>query len=223
MKHSYFFLLVCLVTAVCHAHLGINVAVFCSADDKASEQFKELAYTLGKRLAQEQFGLITGGSCTGLMKEVVDGYSAVATELTQLYGVMPQVLAQYNVHHTTIPHENFTWTDTLYTRLEFFHAHADAVIVLPGGFGTLHELMDYLVHMQFGLNKKPLILFNTAGYWDFLVLQFKVMIDQQLLSSQHMATLAVATSEDECVHLLLKAPSCVEHGLTSYYWQTNSQ
>jgi uncharacterized protein (TIGR00730 family) len=212
VKLSFLVILVCLIITVCNAQR--NVAIFCSADDKASEQFKQLAYTLGKRLGQEQFGLITGGSRTGLIKEVIDGYSQAA--------VMPQVLAKYNVHHTTISQENFTWTDTVYTRLEFFSIHADAVIVLPGGFGTLHELMDCLVHRQFGLNKKSLILFNSDGYWNFLLLQFQVMLEQQLLSPQHMTALSVATSLDECIDMLLKEPSCcAEQGLASYYWQAN--
>ncbi len=199
----------------------VRVAVFCSADDKVSESFKILAHNLGKQLAKHNFGLITGGSRTGLMKEVVDGYTSGATSLENLYGVMPQVLAEYNVHHPAIPQENLHWVKTLHIRLAKYHDLADIIIILPGGFGTLHELMDFLVHNQFALNVKPIILINSQGYWDNLLAQFQTMIKHKLLSPKHLTALSLVKSDDECIEKLINQEFLYSEkdGLSSYYWE----
>ena len=200
------------------------VAVFCSADDNASDQFKILAHNLGKQLAGSHYGLITGGSRTGLMKEVTDGYVATAKDLKNLYGALPQVLASYNVQHTAIPTQNLLWTETLHTRLDIFNQRADIIIILPGGFGTLHELLDFLVINQFTPNKKPIIIINPDGYWDHLLQQFETMIKHKLLSKHHAAALITVSSERECLRLLTTENFVtVEHGLETHYWERSEK
>lgn len=198
----------------------IKVAVFCSADNKVSQQFKIAAYSLGQRLSKANFGLVTGGSKTGLMKELIDGYVDQAESTNHLYGIMPYVLAPYDVHHQAIPVENLKRVETLHVRLATFHELADVVIVLPGGFGTLHELMDFLVHNQFALSKKSIILINTDGYWNSLLAQFQVMVDHNLLSSVHLSILQIALTVDECIDILInKRFSATGQGLADLYWQ----
>jgi len=225
MRNIYFF---CVIASLLFGNYEymfpndtlLKVAVFCSADDKASEQFKTIAYNLGKQLGLHNCGLITGGSRTGLMKEVVDGYVSTAQCFDNLYGVMPQILEHYNVHHHAIPQENLKWVETLHTRLALFHELSDIVVVLPGGFGTLHELMDFIVHNQFDLDKKQIILINPQNYWDHLLLQFKVMVEHNLVSSRHLAHIVIVTSEHECIEKLLSQEVCSqEYGLASYYWE----
>lgn len=196
------------------------VAVFCSADNKVSGAYKTMAYNLGKKLGSHNFGLVTGGSKTGLMKEVVDGYISSAHTKKGLYGVMPHVLYSYNVHHEDILTENLLWVDTLHLRLARFAELAQTIIILPGGFGTLHELMDFLAHNQFALTSKPIILINYQGYWDNLLAQFKVMNEQQLLADKHLHAIHVVDSEDECMNILVN--DCAIHqeqGLSDHYWK----
>jgi len=198
----------------------IKVAVFCGADDKVCDQFKAAAYNLGRQLGTNNFGLVTGGSRTGLMNEITNGYMSTLANPQHLHGVIPQVLAQYDIHHRSIPQENIRWTKTIHTRLATFHELTDAIIVLPGGFGTLHELMDFLVHRQFGLNKKPIILFNPNGFWNSLLMQFNIMIEQKLLSPKHMEVFAVVSCEDECIQVLtMQDQFTSQHGLNSHYWE----
>lgn len=198
----------------------LRVAVFCSADDKVSDRYKQSAYELGKELGRKEYGLITGGSKTGLMKEIVDGYANTAADTKQLYGVLPQVLAPYNVQHPTILKEHCLWVETMYKRLERFHELSDVIVVLPGGFGTLHELMDFLVHNQFALDKKQVILINTDGYWDCLLAQFQRMIDEKLLAEKHRALLICVPSVAACIERLEGTGNVQgEQGLQSHYWQ----
>lgn len=223
MKKLIFFLTIANLS-ISHNYLKGNdimkVAVFCGANNKVSDQLKKLSYNLGTLLGNNNFGLVTGGSRTGLMQEVVNGYVATAPDVKNLYGVLPQVLAHYNVRHDAIPTENFTWVETLHVRLAKFHELSDIIVVLPGGFGTLHEMMDFLVHNQFALTKKPIILINYKGYWDPLLLQFKIMIKAQMLSLAHLASLIIVQSEDECMQkLITKELNYTEQGLNTRYWE----
>lgn len=223
MKKLIFFVTIASLP-ISHNYLKGNdimkVAVFCSADNKVSEQFKTYAYNLGTLLGNNNFGLVTGGSCTGLMKEVVNGYVSVTSNIKNLYGIMPQVLACYDAHHRAIPNENLIWVDTIHIRLSKFHELSDVIVVLPGGFGTLHEMMDFLIHNQFALSKKPIILINYEGYWNSLLSQFKTMIKEQLLSPQHLASLIIVQSENECMQKLVNNElQYAEQGLNTRYWE----
>lgn len=204
---------------------NLNIAVFCSADDKACDSFKNLAYTLGIHLEHNNFGLVTGGSRTGLMKEVIDGYSAASSTHKNLYSILPEVLQSYNVQHPLIPVEQVIWIKTMHARLETFQELSDLIIILPGGFGTLHELIDFLVHNQFSLSKKAIILLNYNGYWDNLLALFQTMVDQNLLSSSHKESVAIATSLDSCIEIHLKKPMPLspEQGLSSHYWKNRTR
>lgn len=197
-----------------------RVAVFCSADDKASLELKNLAYALGEQLGLNKFGLITGGSNTGLMKEVVDGYAKQDWSTQDVYGVLPRALEKYHVEHPSIPVANLYWVDTFNERLEKFHELADIIVVLPGGFGTLHELMDFLVHNQFGLDNKQIILVNKEKFWDDLLAQFKHMNEQKLLSDAHLHSVVIVESAEDCVKLLRnKAVSVDQQTLSDHYWK----
>lgn len=199
-----------------------RVAVFCSADDKASLLFKEIATEVGKQLAVHNFGVITGGSRTGLMKEVVDGYVSTAVSSQHVYGVIPKVWQEYNVHHPAIPDTNLTWVDTLHIRMAQFHELADAIIVLPGGFGTLHELMDFMAHNQFAARKKRIILVNAAGYWDHLLALFNSMVEARLVPAIHVKSLCVVTSAAECIEKLEQTLGANQEN-TARYWEKTKQ
>ncbi len=210
----------------------INVAVFCSADDKVSSEYKQIAHELGAMLAKHQFGLITGGSKTGLMKEVVDGYvlaspvrrkvyrNEVDDRRSNVHGVMLQALADFDVHHPSIPPENLQWVDTIHERFTVFRELADVVVVLPGGFGSLHELLDFLVHKQFGLTEKSIILFNSNGYWNPLLSQFQNMITEQLLTEKALAGLQVVDSVEACMKVIgANENASSKQGLHDRYWE----
>jgi hypothetical protein len=208
-----------LFNSIISARPNSNVAVFCSADDKASAHFKSVAHSLGSQLARHNFGLVTGGSRTGLMKEVVDGYANATTNLENLYGILPQALINYNVHHLSIPAKNLMWSKDIHSRLSDFHALTDIIIILPGGYGTLHELMDFLVHNQFGIHKTQIILLNIDGFWNHLLSLFKSMADQQLVSLKHLNMLTIVQSVEECIQCINSVHEVQD--LASHYWEQN--
>ncbi len=225
------FMVVCLSYNICKATDGVtestkakSVGVFCSANDQIPASFKKAAFSLGKAVAKNHYNLITGGSKTGLMKEVVDGYLN-SVNAKQLHGVMPEALRSYNVQHTEILDDNLTWTETLHKRLAVFQDKVDIIVVMPGGFGTLHELMDFLTHSQFGLIKKQIILLNLDHFWDHLLEQFKVMLDTNTVQQKHLNQMQVVTTVDEVIQTIehnLKSKNTLDdenQGLKGRYWE----
>jgi hypothetical protein len=195
-----------------------NVGVFCSADDQISDAFKKKAFLLGKSLSKGNFGLITGGSKTGLMKEVIDGY-VKQCQKHNVWGILPNALKPFNIQHSSIIKNNLVWTELIHDRLLEFHEKCDVVIILPGGFGTLHELMDFLVHQQFGLIEKRIILVNLENYWTSLLEQFKKMVQQNALKKKHLDQLSVVTSIEECLEIIVNPHDSKHPGLKNRYWE----
>lgn len=196
-----------------------HVGVFCATDEQIPDLYKNLAHELGQALYENGFSLITGGGNSGLMNAVVNGF--VPSEKTNRVGAfIPSVFKSYNVHHPKIPEANLVWTDTIHERLQGFHDHCDAVVVLPGGIGTLQEFLDFVVPKQWGLHDKKIILFNCDHYWDYQLLQFQVMVEKNALKQKHLDLFTVVTTTDECIRALQSHPSNTNEGLNDRYWET---
>lgn len=188
-----------------------TVSVFCGAGGKMSTEFKQTAFNLGYELAKHGFPLVTGGANVGMMKEVVDGHIHFDINASRR-GVIPHIFRKYNIHHTGITTENLIWTLDVHERLQTFYELADIIVVLPGGFGTLHELMDCLVHIQFDLISKRVFLLNLKSFWDPLLEQFKIMVLENAVHQHHVDNLIVADSVPELITQLQEntAPKLVQ-------------
>jgi uncharacterized protein (TIGR00730 family) len=195
-----------------------QIGVFCATDDKIPASYKEAAFNLGEALTKAGFGLTTGGANSGLMNAVMDGFASQGTH-DKLHGVMPALFKSYNVHHKKIPESNLSWTENIYHRLQTFHDHCDAMVVMPGGFGTLHELMDFLVPKQWGLTNKKIILFNFDNFWDHQLRQFDKMVETNALQQKHLDLLTVVTTVDECIQILCETKTSDLRDLDTRYWE----
>lgn len=205
----------------------IRVGVFCSADNKIEAGFKKDLFTLGFNLSLHGFELVTGGSNTGLMNEVVNGYMSTQ-QPSAVVGIVPEALKKYDIVHPAISYDNVVWVEDIHTRLSVFHDYCDYVIVAPGGLGTLHEFLDFLVHAQFGLIKKKIILLNINGYWEYLLAQFTHMMHHNALSERHVALFETASTVMDCIELIKLFSRDSDNqaapiaGLDAHYWQAKS-
>jgi uncharacterized protein (TIGR00730 family) len=180
---------------------GKSVCIFCSGDDKAPEEYKQTAFLLGQELARHGFILITGGGNNGLMNYVNNGHAEISDDVNR-FGVIPNIMKHLNVHHPFIAKNNLIWAKDVHSRIKTFYKLCDDIVVLPGGFGTLHELMDCLVLSQFGVIKKFIYLINIDNFWDPLLNQFKQMVSKQLLQQKHLDHLHIVTSIAELISQL---------------------
>ena len=141
-----------------------RVVVYCASADGNDPAYREEAGRLGQALAREGMGLIYGGATVGLMGAVADG---ALSEGGSVVGFLPRVLVSREVAHKGLT--RLEYNETMHERKAAMLELADAVIALPGGFGTLDELMEVLTWAQLGIHSKPCVLVNTLGYYDGLL------------------------------------------------------
>jgi len=124
-------------------------------------------------LARKGWRLVYGAGDVGLMGRVARAAQSTGGET---FGVIPEHLMKWEVGKTDL--STFIVTETMHERKKVMLMNADAVVVLPGGAGSLDELFEALTWRQLGLHDKPVFILNTNGYWDPLLDLMKHVIDQ---------------------------------------------
>ena len=173
-----------------------RVAVYCGSANGSNPAFCAEATALGNAIAAAGLGLVYGGANVGLMGAVADAVLAGGAEVI---GVLPEVLAGKEIAHAGLT--ALEMVATMHERKARMAALADAFLVLPGGYGTLDELMEAVTWAQLGLHAKPCILINTAGYWDGLLAFLDSTVTAGFLKAENRQLLLVARSAAEAVSL----------------------
>jgi uncharacterized protein (TIGR00730 family) len=137
-----------------------RICVYCGSGPGSDPAFVDAARTLGKILAENGIGLVFGGGSIGLMGEIAN---AVLDHGGKVVGVIPKFLV--NREHAMRRGEMVV-TQDMHERKQLMFEHADAFVALPGGVGTLEELVEQMTWAQLGRHKKPILLANIKGFWD---------------------------------------------------------
>ena len=174
-----------------------NVCVFCASSANIDQRYLEAARELGALLAQGQWKCVNGGGAVGLMGALTDGALDAGGEVT---GVIPKFMVDNGWCYDRL--EDVIVTADMHQRKQMMSEMADAVIALPGGVGTLEELLETLTWRQLGLVKVPVIILNTLGYYDGLLAMLHHAIDEGFMKSSHAALWQVATTPAEAIALL---------------------
>ena len=147
-----------------------RVTVFCGASTGVDPRYAAMAAEVGRAIAEQGLGLVYGGGHVGLMGIVADAAMKAGGEVI---GVIPRFMEKAEEAHKGVT--ELILVDTMHQRKQRMHELSDAVIALPGGFGTLDELFELLTWRQLGLHKQPIGLLNAFGFYDALLLQFAHM------------------------------------------------
>ena len=137
-----------------------SVCVFCGSRMGAHDSYQAEATALGTGIAARGWRLVYGAGDVGLMGAVA---RAAQAEGGETFGVIPHHLEAREVGKTDLT--TFVVTETMHERKKVMFMNCDAVVVLPGGAGSLDELFEVLTWAQLGLHRKPIIIVNTEGYW----------------------------------------------------------
>ena len=176
-----------------------NICVFAGAAHGNNPEFGDIAYGLGKLIADYGMGLVYGGGRSGLMGRVADGAVGSGGYVT---GIIPKFLDKIEIGHAGVTKLHVI--DTMHQRKEMMYAESDAFIVLPGGLGTLDETMEITTWRQLDLHKKPVIILNAQGYWDHLLAMLLNVIAEGFMHDDHLNHFDTATSLDDMSDYLKK-------------------
>ncbi len=138
-----------------------SVCVYCGSRDGAMPAYAEAAEEMGTRLAKHGLRLVYGAGDVGLMGIVARATQAAGGET---FGVIPEHLVKREVGKKDLT--TYVVTETMHERKKVMLYNADAVVVLPGGMGSLDELFEAVTWAQLGLHDKPVVILNTEGYWE---------------------------------------------------------
>jgi len=153
----------------------LRVCVFCSASERVDPRYRRVAAQLGAALAEAGWELVYGGGNLGLMGEVARAALAGGARVT---GVIPESLAIREIALDEVT--ELIRTDTMRERKALMDERSDAFVVLPGGIGTLEELVEILTLKQLGFHGRAIVVLDADGYWDPLLEQVDRMVDGHL-------------------------------------------
>jgi len=161
-----------------------SVTVYCGSNPGADPAFAQRTRELGRRLASSGIRVVYGGSHAGLMGVLADAAMEAGGEVI---GVMPRALVEREVAHSGL--SDLRVVGSMHERKAQMAELADAFIALPGGIGTLEELIEVYTWSQLGLHRKPLGVLNVSGYYDALGAFLDVAVEQRFLRAQQREAL----------------------------------
>ncbi len=138
-----------------------SICVYCGSRQGTRPAYSEAAQKLGTAIADAGWRLVYGAGDIGLMGTVARAAQEAGAET---FGVIPIHLLQHEVGKRDLG--RFIVTENMHERKKVMFMNSDAIVVLPGGAGSLDEFFEVLTWRQLGLHRKPILLLNTEGYWD---------------------------------------------------------
>lgn len=192
----FLFLLITIASSMTFSKVP-TISIFCSGSDNIAQHIKEAAYELGAFIGGQRYNLITGGGTFGLMKYVVDGYLLKETQECYCRNI---ILHTHWDYHPALEEANVVRVESIYQRIDYIYENSDLFIVLPGGFGTLHELLDCFMRNKH--KNKPIFLLNIDGFWNNVIQQFDIIIESNPTASRHLKSLIIVNTLSECQALL---------------------
>lgn len=178
-----------------------NVCVYSASSTKIAPVYFAVAEKLGHLLASKGINLINGAGSIGLMAATSNAALASGGTVT---GVIPRFMVEQGWHHTGLT--RLVETETMHERKRLMAEMSDGVIALPGGCGTLEELLEIITWKQLGLYLKPIVVLNADGYFNPLLEMLQKAIDENFMRPEHGNIWVVAHTPEEAVQLLYDTP-----------------
>lgn len=176
---------------------ALSVCVFCGARYGARESYAAAAIELGRGLASRGWRLVYGGGDVGLMGTVAD---ATLSSGGEVLGIIPRRLLEREVGKREV--DQFVVTETMAERKERMIAASDAFVVLPGGLGTLDELLEVMTLRQLGFIDKPIVLVDVDGYWQPFMRLFEQIVDETFAEKDATSLVEVAGSAKGALEMI---------------------
>lgn len=153
-----------------------RLCIFCGSSIGKSEKYKDLVEKLGKLMVKHKIDLVYGGASVGLMGHLAD---AVLKAGGQVFGVIPKFMMDVELAHQGLTQLDIV--DSMHERKHRMYDLSHAFLAIPGGIGTLDELCEILTWSQLERHQKFCAILNFDGYFQFLLKQLDVMVEEGFL------------------------------------------
>ena len=156
------------------------ICVYGASSDNIAEEYKQAAYQLGKALAAKGWNCINGAGSAGVMRAVSDGFLDGGAKAV---GIIPQFMVDNGWHYSRL--SDIISTPDMHQRKQMMAQRSQCSIAMPGGCGTLEELLEIITWKQLSLYNKPIVIFNINGFFDSILQQLEHCIAQQVMKPTH--------------------------------------
>jgi len=174
-----------------------SICIFCGANFNGDPALKQAAELLTEVMARQNLTLVFGGGKVGMMGLLADN---MLQRGGKAIGIIPQFLMDKEVGHPGLTELHVV--ETMHQRKQLMSDLCDGIIMLPGGFGTLEEFFEVLTWLQLGLHSKPIGILNVNGFYDFLLKQMDIMVEQQFLKPANRRLVITSGDPIELISLM---------------------
>ena len=177
-----------------------QVSVFCASSQKVNPVYLQAAYSLGKILAENHISVYYGGGAVGLMGRLAD---SMLEEHGIIYGVIPRFMVDAGWAHPAVSQ---IIVEDMHQRMKKLLENTDAIITLPGGVGTLEELLEMITLKQLGQITIPIVIVNINGFYDHLLAFLEQMIRERFMRDIHRRLWSVTDRPGQVIDAIASAP-----------------
>jgi hypothetical protein len=179
-----------------------SVCVYCASSRTSHADYRAAARRLGEVLADEGVGIVYGGGAGGSMGALADGALARGG---RVIGILPRFMADLEWGHKGLT--DLQLVEDLRTRKHMMLTLSQAAIALPGGSGTLEELLEAITLKRLGLYLNPILLVNTRGFFDPLLAMLGRAVEERFMDPRHLLMWQVVGAPEEVPAALVRAPA----------------
>ncbi len=184
-----------------------SVCVYCGSSPGHDQRYLKAAHSLGRAIAQAGLELVYGGGTRGLMGAVSDGALRAGGKVT---GIIPQFLINREATESGLDRlPEILVTDDMHQRKHAMFERSDAFVALPGGIGTLEEIVEIMTWAQLGHHRKPMVFANVSGFWNPMLALLDHMRAAGFIHTSHLVAPLVVDEAEAIVPALLVAGSGV--------------
>jgi cytokinin riboside 5'-monophosphate phosphoribohydrolase len=175
-----------------------SICVFCSSSEALDPVFYSVAGEFGKLIAENDFNLVHGGGMIGLMGVISDAVQKYGGKVT---GVLPEQLNLEGIASET--DDEIIITKDMADRKTEMRKRSDAFVALPGGFGTLEEILEVITLKQLKYHTKPVVIINTNDFYGPLLQMFDRLFEQSFAKPDYANLYFIATTPEEAMNYIL--------------------
>jgi uncharacterized protein (TIGR00730 family) len=185
-----------------------RIAVYCASSANIAPVYFEATERLAKLLVNENILVVFGGGDGGLMGKLAD---TVIEHGGRIKGIMPRFMKEIEWAHKGVT--DFEFTETMHERKTKYLENVDGVVALPGGSGTLEELLETITLKRLGRFTKPIVILNTNSYYEPLQAMLNKCVSENFMHAEHMKMWTFVDEPEDVIVALENAPDWHEDAI----------
>ena len=179
----------------------MNICVYCASSAGVDRVYFEATERLAMEFVNAKVNVVYGGGAVGLMGRLAD---TIVGEGGTITGVIPRFMDEVEWTHTRLT--EVVLVDTMHQRKAKFLENTDAIVALPGGTGTLEELLEAITLKRLGLFTKPIVILNTAGYYDPLKTMLERCVKERFMNEKHLSMWSFVAEPEDVLPTIRQTP-----------------